>query len=144
MTWLRIHYFLLDTVRQNKRLIVCVKGCKIEWYHYECVGLTEETVPDGSWHCPTCREKTARATSTSKPMVRFRVCILLLRAQFCNGCILCTRIWTFISIYLVIRRHVDLTYHCGAVLIEISVVSTAGVYRINCAVRQCVHFQTAL
>lgn len=29
------------------------KGCKIEWFHYECVGIT--TPPDGEWYCDDCR-----------------------------------------------------------------------------------------
>ncbi|KAG2435843.1 hypothetical protein HXX76_007038 [Chlamydomonas incerta] len=27
--------------------------CTIEWFHFECVGLTEE--PKGKWYCPVCR-----------------------------------------------------------------------------------------
>lgn len=27
--------------------------CKIEWFHYECVGIT--TPPDGNWYCDDCR-----------------------------------------------------------------------------------------
>lgn len=30
-------------------------SCEIEWFHWECVGLTED--PKGSWYCPECREK---------------------------------------------------------------------------------------
>lgn len=28
------------------------KKCKIEWFHFECVGLKE--APKGTWYCPTC------------------------------------------------------------------------------------------
>lgn len=28
--------------------------CPIEWFHYGCVGLTEE--PKGVWYCPNCRK----------------------------------------------------------------------------------------
>lgn len=28
-------------------------NCPIEWFHYGCVGLTEE--PTGKWYCPYCR-----------------------------------------------------------------------------------------
>ncbi|KAI9293379.1 hypothetical protein K502DRAFT_293802, partial [Neoconidiobolus thromboides FSU 785] len=28
------------------------ENCPHEWFHYECVGLTEP--PKGSWHCPSC------------------------------------------------------------------------------------------
>mgnify|MGYP000046826714 CR=1 FL=1 len=27
--------------------------CPIEWFHFECVGLTEQ--PKGTWYCPDCR-----------------------------------------------------------------------------------------
>ncbi len=27
--------------------------CRYEWFHFECVGLTEE--PKGSWYCPECQ-----------------------------------------------------------------------------------------
>jgi len=27
--------------------------CKIEWFHFECVGLTEQ--PKGQWFCPDCK-----------------------------------------------------------------------------------------
>ncbi|MCJ1414305.1 hypothetical protein MMC32_000631 [Xylographa parallela] len=26
------------------------------WFHYECVGLTAETLPSGNWFCPECME----------------------------------------------------------------------------------------
>lgn len=31
------------------------KDCKIEWFHYQCVGITQ--TPKGTWYCPTCRVK---------------------------------------------------------------------------------------
>ncbi|EGG15316.1 PHD zinc finger-containing protein [Cavenderia fasciculata] len=30
-------------------------GCKIEWFHFECVGLTQP--PKGKWYCPDCTKK---------------------------------------------------------------------------------------
>eukprot|EP00127_Corallochytrium_limacisporum_P005681 Clim_evm60s210 gene=Clim_evmTU60s210 len=30
------------------------KKCKIEWFHFECVGL--EKAPKGKWFCPDCRK----------------------------------------------------------------------------------------
>ncbi len=27
--------------------------CKYEWFHFECVGLTQ--TPKGRWYCPECR-----------------------------------------------------------------------------------------
>jgi len=31
--------------------------CPIEWFHFECVGLTDPV--KGKWYCPFCREKAA-------------------------------------------------------------------------------------
>jgi hypothetical protein len=28
---------------------------QIEWFHYECVGVTADTVPD-SWYCSDCQK----------------------------------------------------------------------------------------
>ena len=28
--------------------------CLIQWFHYECVGLTRDTVPKRLWKCPDC------------------------------------------------------------------------------------------
>jgi len=28
------------------------QDCKIEWFHFECVGLTNP--PKGKWYCPDC------------------------------------------------------------------------------------------
>ena len=30
------------------------KACGTQWFHLECVGLTE--VPSGKWLCPTCKK----------------------------------------------------------------------------------------
>ncbi|RKP14172.1 plan Homeodomain finger of tumor Supressor Ing4 [Piptocephalis cylindrospora] len=34
------------------------EDCEIEWFHYECVGLT--TKPKGDWYCPDCLKKRNR------------------------------------------------------------------------------------
>lgn len=31
--------------------------CPIEWFHFPCVGLTEQ--PKGKWYCPTCTKEMA-------------------------------------------------------------------------------------
>jgi len=39
-------------------MIECSKGgCQGKWYHFQCVGLTEKTLPaaDEPWYCNTCR-----------------------------------------------------------------------------------------
>lgn len=40
------------------KMVACENSnCDIEWYHYECVGLTEEFNSDQTkWVCPTCSE----------------------------------------------------------------------------------------
>lgn len=39
---------------QGSDMIACDnKDCKIEWFHYECVGIT--TPPEGEWYCEECR-----------------------------------------------------------------------------------------
>ncbi|XP_022088017.1 uncharacterized protein LOC110977844 [Acanthaster planci] len=38
-------------------MVACdASGCKIEWFHYQCVGLTADTIPSGSWYCDVCKE----------------------------------------------------------------------------------------
>ena len=37
-------------------MIACdQEGCKIEWFHYECVSITAESIPEESWVCNLCR-----------------------------------------------------------------------------------------
>ena len=37
-------------------MIACeYPGCEIEWFHYSCMGLTEDLIPDGDWFCPDCQ-----------------------------------------------------------------------------------------
>jgi len=39
---------------QGSSMIACDNDrCKIEWFHYECVGIT--TPPEGEWYCEECR-----------------------------------------------------------------------------------------
>jgi len=33
--------------------------CKIEWFHFECVGLT--STPKGKWYCPDCSKKRLKS-----------------------------------------------------------------------------------
>jgi hypothetical protein len=45
----------------NDEMVACDgKGCPREWFHYVCVGLTQETVPKGKWFCDDCGVKKAR------------------------------------------------------------------------------------
>jgi len=38
------------------------KDCPFEWFHWGCVGLTEE--PSGKWYCPTCRVRREKTKGT--------------------------------------------------------------------------------
>lgn len=31
--------------------------CKIQWFHWSCVNLTKDQLPDGDWFCFDCRKK---------------------------------------------------------------------------------------
>ena len=46
----------------SKQMIACDRdNCAIEWWHYECAGLTEQTIPEGDWFCPKCLQSEAEA-----------------------------------------------------------------------------------
>lgn len=32
------------------------EACVYKEFHYSCVGLTPQTIPDGDWYCPDCTE----------------------------------------------------------------------------------------
>lgn len=39
-------------------MIACESDdCPIEWFHFSCVGLTEDNRPKGAWICPDCQRK---------------------------------------------------------------------------------------
>ncbi|KAK4535523.1 hypothetical protein CDCA_CDCA05G1548 [Cyanidium caldarium] len=40
-------------------MVACESGnCPYEWFHFQCVGLTE--APNGTWLCPDCRARAGR------------------------------------------------------------------------------------
>lgn len=43
------------------------KDCKIQWYHFSCLKLTEDEIPRGKWFCPDChkRKHNARASKSN-------------------------------------------------------------------------------
>lgn len=50
-------------------MVACESGtkCLYEWFHYSCVGLTEE--PPGVWYCPECaakKKKKRKGTGASR------------------------------------------------------------------------------
>lgn len=42
------------------------EDCKIEWFHYDCVGLTEPPDPKSLWFCPDCRKAREANKETKK------------------------------------------------------------------------------
>ena len=62
---------------ETEEMILCENAkCPTEWFHYQCVGLTENTVPDGKWYCDGCTPvpvaepvaSTAGSAATCMPM----------------------------------------------------------------------------
>jgi len=46
-------YCLCEQVSYGEMIGCDYDGCAIEWYHFNCVGLTNK--PKGKWYCPKCR-----------------------------------------------------------------------------------------
>ena len=45
-----------STDTEEDWMIACEnKDCVYKWFHYSCVGLTPQSIPDGDWYCPDCR-----------------------------------------------------------------------------------------
>ncbi|KAL3076248.1 hypothetical protein niasHS_013519 [Heterodera schachtii] len=50
--------------RSHGKMVACDnKNCPFEWFHYECVGITQE--PRGEWYCPTCKMQRSGARPLS-------------------------------------------------------------------------------
>lgn len=48
------------------RMVACDNSeCPIEWFHYQCAGLTED--PTGNWFCPDCQAQGFGSTSVCPP-----------------------------------------------------------------------------
>lgn len=45
-------YCVCNQVSYGEMIACDNPGCKIEWFHYGCVGLREP--PKGNWYCPDC------------------------------------------------------------------------------------------
>ena len=42
-------------------MIACeAEDCPTEWFHFSCVGLTEDNRPKGSWLCPDCEKRSKK------------------------------------------------------------------------------------
>lgn len=51
-------YCLCDQVSYGEMIGCDNDTCAIEWFHFNCVGLT--TKPKGKWYCPKCRGDTCK------------------------------------------------------------------------------------
>ena len=50
---------------EKEPMIACDSpGCPIEWFHFSCVGITEE--PKGKWYCDSCASKQSLQDSARK------------------------------------------------------------------------------
>jgi hypothetical protein len=41
-------------------MIACDANCARQWFHFACVGLTADTVPEGAWYCEECAVEEER------------------------------------------------------------------------------------
>jgi hypothetical protein len=48
-------------------MIACDGHCAKEWFHFACVGLTAETVPEGDWYCDECQIEQERKKKSKNP-----------------------------------------------------------------------------
>ena len=46
-------YCLCEQVSYGDMIGCDYDGCPIEWFHFNCVGLSHK--PKGKWYCPKCR-----------------------------------------------------------------------------------------
>ena len=45
----------------NLFMIACEgRDCDIQWFHYSCVGIDPNDIPDGDWFCKECSSKSAK------------------------------------------------------------------------------------
>ncbi|VDN04721.1 unnamed protein product [Thelazia callipaeda] len=55
-------YCTCQQVSHGQMIMCDNKQCAIEWFHFQCVGLTE--APKGKWFCERCSEQRKRKSST--------------------------------------------------------------------------------
>ncbi|WOL05788.1 PHD finger protein ING1 isoform X2 [Canna indica] len=51
-------YCICNQVSFGKMVACDNSSCKIEWFHFDCVGLKEQ--PKGKWYCPSCSGQQKR------------------------------------------------------------------------------------
>lgn len=57
-------YCICHQVSYGEMVMCDNKHCPIEWFHFQCVGLTE--TPKGKWYCDGCSEQRRKRASTSQ------------------------------------------------------------------------------
>jgi hypothetical protein len=62
-------------------MIACDGHCAKEWFHFACVGLTAETVPEGDWYCDECQIEQERKTKKGKNTKREKKKTVTRKAQ---------------------------------------------------------------
>jgi hypothetical protein len=54
-------FFLISTLltfaRFKELILTKLQQCDKEWFHFECVGMTQMPARRAKWYCPDCREK---------------------------------------------------------------------------------------
>uniref|UniRef100_A0A915PVM6 Inhibitor of growth protein n=1 Tax=Setaria digitata TaxID=48799 RepID=A0A915PVM6_9BILA len=55
-------YCICHQVSHGQMIMCDNKQCPIEWFHFQCVGLTE--APKGKWYCERCNEQRKKKNST--------------------------------------------------------------------------------
>lgn len=49
-------YCLCDQISYGQMICCDNNNCKVEWYHFECVGLKANPGKGQKWYCPSCRD----------------------------------------------------------------------------------------
>lgn len=57
-------YCLCSGVSSGPMVACDGPGCQVEWFHFECVGLTE--APKGNWYCGKCEQNAAARPRRAK------------------------------------------------------------------------------
>ncbi|VIO98008.1 PHD-finger family protein [Brugia malayi] len=55
-------YCICHQVSHGQMIMCDNKQCPIEWFHFQCVGLTE--APKGKWYCERCSEQRKKRNSS--------------------------------------------------------------------------------
>ena len=62
----------------DNEMIQCDGGCTPEWFHYECVDILADEIPEGDWLCPKCAKANRKqATSTEVEELSSKFAFLL-------------------------------------------------------------------